>query len=70
MKNGLKILVCAAAVLSTVPLSRPALASHRAFNAFSAVIEDPNSTPYFSHAFGNPTLKTTCTRSGCDRRVR
>jgi hypothetical protein len=63
MKNGLKILVYAAAVLSTVPLSRPALASNHALTAFSAVIEDLNSTNWFSHAAGDPILKTTCTRS-------
>jgi hypothetical protein len=60
MKNGYKIVACAVACLSLVPLARPALAANRSFTAVSAVLDTPSSAPCFAHGAGDPVLKNNC----------
>jgi hypothetical protein len=60
MKNALKILLCSAAFLATVPVASSAMAGNRALPALSAVYETPDQTNCFSHAAGFPLLKNTC----------
>jgi hypothetical protein len=63
MKNVLKMLLGAALCLSTLPLAAPAFANNRAFNAFSAVLDNPSSAPCFAHVAGVPTLTNACSTS-------
>src|SRR5215471_3759630 len=60
MKNGLKILACMAACLSTLPLARSALADNRAYIGCSAVFDQASSASCFAHAPGDWSLKNSC----------
>lgn len=60
MKNGLKIVACMAACLSTLPLARSALADNRANSGRSAVFDQASSASCFAHAPGDWSLKNSC----------
>jgi hypothetical protein len=57
MAKHLEIFACLAASLAIAPAAG---AANRAYSSRSAVLDNPNDAPCFTHAPGDPTLKNIC----------